>query len=253
MKLKLDASGNVVLQDGKPVYTKADGTEFAFDAVQASEKIATLSNEAKASRQRYETAEAAFKPFEGMDIAAVTKALTTVKNLDDKKLVDAGEMEALKLRLTTQLTEEVGKHKKAHEDAVLELTNERIGGAFARSKFIGEKLLLPTDVAHTFFGKSFKSENGKVVGYDAAGNRILSLTKMGETADFDEAMEIIVNAYPGKASILRSTQKSGSGANPAGGDAAGAKTMFRSDFDKLGAIEKREHLKGGGTVVDAAA
>jgi hypothetical protein len=35
MKLKLDAKGNAVLQDGKPVYVHTDGREEAFDAAGA--------------------------------------------------------------------------------------------------------------------------------------------------------------------------------------------------------------------------
>ena len=51
MKLKLDANGNVVLQDGKPVYIKDDGTEIAFDAAGTVATISRLNAEAKGHRE----------------------------------------------------------------------------------------------------------------------------------------------------------------------------------------------------------
>lgn len=42
MKLKLDAAGNAVLQDGKPVYIHADGKEAPFDAADALNKLAEV-------------------------------------------------------------------------------------------------------------------------------------------------------------------------------------------------------------------
>lgn len=41
MKLKLDANGNVVLQDGKPVYILDDGREVAHDAAATVAKISS--------------------------------------------------------------------------------------------------------------------------------------------------------------------------------------------------------------------
>ena len=39
MKLKLDANGNVVVENGMPVYIHDDGKEIPFDAVAAMTKI----------------------------------------------------------------------------------------------------------------------------------------------------------------------------------------------------------------------
>ena len=97
VKLKLDEQGNAVLQDGKPVYVHDDGKEVPFDAPGAMAKIASLNAEAKTHREAKEAAEAKLKAFDGIeDAEAAKKALATVKNLDDKKLVDAGEVEKLK-------------------------------------------------------------------------------------------------------------------------------------------------------------
>ena len=110
MKLKLDENGNVVLQDGKPVYVHDDGKEVAFDAPGTVATISRLNAEAKSHRERAEAAEGSLKGFEGIDDPkAALKALSVVANLDQKKLVDAGEMEKvtaeIKKALQTQLDE----------------------------------------------------------------------------------------------------------------------------------------------------
>lgn len=128
------------VQDGKPVYVDSDGKEIAFDAVSTKATISRLFGENKSYRERFEAAEASLKQFEGItDAEAARKALEVVKNLDDKKLVDAGEVEKIKAEVgkvyEAKLTEETQKREKLEQ----QLHAEKIGGGFARSKFIAEK------------------------------------------------------------------------------------------------------------------
>ena len=51
MKLKLDANGHVVVQDGKPVYVDDAGQDVVFDAVGTTEAIKRLNGEAKGHRE----------------------------------------------------------------------------------------------------------------------------------------------------------------------------------------------------------
>ena len=105
MKLKLDENGNVVVQDGKPVYVYDDGKEVAYDVPAAVAKIGSLNAEAKQHREAKEAAEAKLKAFDGIENAeAAKKALETVKNLDDKKLIDAGEAEKVKAEVVRAKT-----------------------------------------------------------------------------------------------------------------------------------------------------
>ncbi|MGX2950047.1 hypothetical protein ACWIUA_03935 [Ursidibacter sp. B-7004-1] len=100
MKLKLDENGHVVVQNGCPVYVYDDGKEVAYDVPQAVSKITALNAEAKKHREEKESVEAKLKAFEGIDDPAkAKKALETVKNLDDKKLIDAGEVEKVKAEM----------------------------------------------------------------------------------------------------------------------------------------------------------
>lgn len=233
MKLKLDENGHVVVQDGKPVYVHDDGKEIAFDAAGTVQTISRLNGEARDHRLRAEQFEAKYKPFEGIeDAAAARKALETVKSLDQKRLIDAGEVETVKAEITkafqTQLDQATTKAKTLEEA----LYAEKIGGAFARSPLIvGDKakLAIPADLVQARFGNAFKIEDGKVVAYDNQGQKIYSRSKPGELADFDEALDVLVDQYPHKDSILRGSGASGGGAGSGGGGAQGPKGNFGGD------------------------
>lgn len=239
MPFKFDANGAIVLQevDGKklPVFIHADGKEAPFDGDGTVATISRLNGEAKGHRERAEKAEGTLKAFEGItDPAAALKALTTVKNLDDKKLVDAGEVEKVKTAAVESIRKEYEPIVKERDTLKGELYGEKIGGAFARSKFIADKVAVPADLLQASFGKHFTIENGKVVAKDANGNQIFSRTKHGEPAEFEEALEMLVDAYPHKASILKGSGASGGGAGGSGGQGGGGKkTMTRAQFDAL--------------------
>lgn len=218
MKLKLDENGKVVVIDGKPVYVHDDGKEIPFDAPQATQKIAQLNAEAKQHRLAKEEAETKLKTFEGIDDpAAAIKALATVKNYEDKKLIDAGEAEKVKAEAIKVYEGKVAEANAKAEKLQGQLHAELIGGSFARSKFVAEKLAIPVDVAQAFFGKHFSiDENGKMLAKDSNGNEIFSRVQAGERAGFEEALETLVNAYPNRDQILKGSQSSGGGANPSG-------------------------------------
>lgn len=219
MKLKLNEDGTVALQDGKPVYVHDDGREVAFDAAGTVATITRLNAEAKSHRERAEAAEKALKGFEGIaDPAEARKALELAANLDAKKLVDAGEVEKVKSEIAkgyqAQLDEAMSKAQTFEQ----QLYAEKIGGSFARSKLIAEKLAIPSDLVQARFGQQFKIEDGRVVAYDSQGNKVFSRSRPGELADFDEALETLVEQYPHRDSILKASGAQGGGAqgsNPA--------------------------------------
>lgn len=227
MKLKLDDDGHVVVQDGKPVYTGDDGKDIAFDAPGTVATISRLNGEAKSHRERAEAAEKTLKGFEGIDDpAAAIKALSTVKNLDDKKLVDAGEVEKVKAEAIKAVEDKYAPVVKENESLKGELYNEKIGGAFSRSKAISEKFIIPADMVQARFGQNFKVEDGKTVAYDNNGNKIFSRANPGELAGFDEALEILVDNYPYKENILKGSAASGGGARSQGGQGGGGKRTY---------------------------
>lgn len=224
MKLKLDDAGHVVVSDGKPVYVHDDGKEAPFDAAHTLATIARLNGEAKGHRERAEAAEGKLKDFDGIeDAIAARKALETVSNLDAGQLVTAGKVEEIKAAAKKAAEDQVAAAAKASGEQIKTLTAERdalqndlysekVGGAFSRSKYIGEKLAVPGDMVQAMFGKRFKVENGKIIGVGSDNQPIYSRSKAGEIADFDEALESMVDGYAQRDHILKGTGNQGDAA-----------------------------------------
>lgn len=255
MKLKLDDQGHVVVQDGKPVYVHDDGKEIAFDAPGTVSTISRLNGEAKSHRERAEAAEQALKGFEGItDPAAALKALSTVKNLDDKRLVDAGEVEKVKAEAIKAIEDRYAPMVKENETLKGQLNSHLIGGAFASSKFIAEKFAAEgpagVEIARALFGNSLKVEDGKVVGYDQSGNKLYSRARPGELASAEEAIELLVDSYPHKNSILKGSGANGGGAGHGGGNGGGKKTMSREQFNQVDPAMRAQFLREGGTLTE---
>lgn len=223
MKLKLDAEGHAVLQDGKPVYVHDDGKEVAFDAAGTVATISRLNGEAKSHRERAEAAEGKLKAFEGIDDPAAAKeAIKTVKNFKDKQFVEAGEVEKVKSEAIKAIREgELASLAKERDSLLKELYSEKIGGSFSRSKFIAEKAAIPADLVQAKFGGNFSIKDGKIVAKDADGKEIYSRSRPGELADFEESLEILIDQYPHKDQILKGKGSSGSGTDTRGADTPG--------------------------------
>jgi hypothetical protein len=228
MKLKLTADGSAaVIQDGKPVYVHDDGKDIAFDAVGTVATITRLNAEAKGHRERAEAAEAKARLYDGIeDPAAAKKALDLVANLDQKKLVDAGERDKAIAQAIKAVEDKFAPVVKEADTLKTQLHTFMVGGAFQRSKFIAEKFATEgpagVEIAQALFGRAFKVEDGKVLAYDANGGKVYSRSKPGELADPDEAIELLVEAHPYKAHLLKGTGASGGGALPGGGGGGGA-------------------------------
>lgn len=255
MKLKtIDIEGATYAEvaDGRPVFVTDDGKEIAFDAPGTRDTIARLNGEAKAQREAKEKAEGALKAFDGLDDpAAARKALQTLKGIDDKKLIDAGEVDKVRAEAIKAVEDKYAPVLAERDLLTASLRQEKIGGSFARSKFIADKLAPPVPMVEATFGRHFTLEDGRTVAKDANGNVIYSKSKPGEVADFDEAMEALVDASPFRDSILKGLGQSGSGAKQGNtGGTAGAKTMTRSHYDALSPMERGAKIAEGVSVVD---
>ncbi|WP_448761315.1 DUF6651 domain-containing protein [Acinetobacter tandoii] len=215
-----------VNEQGLPLYVHDDGKEVAHDAPQTVATISRLNGEAKTNRERYEKAEATLKAFEGIDDpAAAKKAIETLKNFDDKKLVDAGDVEKIKTEAIKAVEDKYAPIVQERDAFQAQLHDELIGGGFARSKYIQDNIAVPVDMIQATFGKNFQIENGKVVAVGADGQKIYSRTRPGEIADFDEALETLVGGYQYKDSILKGSQAGGGGFQGGGGNKSGPKSL----------------------------
>ena len=244
-----------VNEQGLPVYVHDDGKEVGFDATHAVQKISSLNAEAKTHREAKEAAETSLKAFEGLDVEKAKQALTTVQNLDAKKLIDAGEAERVRNEAIASVTQsfeqkynpQIEQLTKDRDTYQQQLHSELIGGGFARSKYIADKSAVPADVFQAMFGKNFKVEDGKPTAYDNNGQKIYSRTNHGDAAGFDEALEILVGGYQHKDSLLKGSQAGGGGFNGQSGQ-GGGKSMSRQGFEQLSPTDKASFMKSGGEI-----
>ena len=225
MPWKMREDGTIELENGNPVYVHADGKEVPFDAEGALKSIGKLSSEMKMTKKQHQEAAEKLAMYSAIeDPEAAIKAMDIVKNLDAKKLVDAGQIEVLKVEMGKTFADKEGSlrsqwtQKEQEYQGQLKTKDEAIqsilmGGKFASSEFLKKTNLIP-EIAANYFGKNFKIEGEghdiKVVGY-LNGERIPSREKFGEPADFEEALAAVIDAYPHKDRIMLAGVSSGSG------------------------------------------
>lgn len=276
MILKVDDNQQAVLTDGKPVYVMKEGDkeeEFIADVPSMYTKTLELKGENKNFRIKVKEGDVKLGVFttlfDGVEDVAeyktnADKALTTVKNLDDKQLVDAGKVEQIKLDLQsahdTNMTNAQTKFKEQQDAMQVTLTTKdktirrlTVGNHFAKDPhFSGKqpKTNVQPAMAESYWGHLFSVDekkldvNGKpkVVGHHpVTGDEILSTKPdtVGDIAGFGEAMEVVIANSPLKTAITENLQ-GGSGAG--GGEGAGG-----GGGDELTALQAKhaEAVKAG--------
>lgn len=265
MKLKLDEHGHVVIIDGKPIYVHDDGQEIPFDAESAVRKISNLTEEKQRHFNNFkevseklslygdmdpEQIQTKLHSFEDIDPDEARRALETVANLKDGDLVRAGQVETLKAEMNKAFVEKEKEINKSWEKKVQQITDLlhtkdstiyelMVNSRFAASPTIANKTILPPDIAAKYFSEHFKVEgegtNARVVGF-LGDERIFSKERPGEIATFEEALGVIIDAYPMKDRIL-SVPGGGSGAGGNTGTSQGARR------DMLASLPATERLK----------
>ena len=237
--------------------------EFEVDAVQSAENISRLNGEARGHRSEKERLEGELKKFEGIDPEKARTAIETVDNLSSGELLAANKVEEIKAQVKKQVEEgykgkvtQLETKVQEYEGTVTKLSgslaHEKVSNAFANSKYIKDKMAVTPAVAKAVFGGQFKVEEDKLVAYDAHGTKIYSNAE-GKDPNFDEALEIIVGAYPDRTSLLKGTGNSGGGGegNGNGGrDNLDANTITRKAFDAMDPGAKALAMRKGQKVVD---
>jgi hypothetical protein len=160
--------------------------------------------------------------------------------------IDPDEIDSLKNSFQARLDESNGKAQSLEKA----LYDEKVGGAFARSKLVAEKLAIPADLVRSHFGHSFKVENGQMLAFDSDGEKIYSKARPGELADFDEALGRLIEAYPHKDSILKSSGASGGNAIGGGHATVASNSMPRARWEGMDPGERMAFIKRGGKVTD---
>lgn len=268
MKLLFDGNNAPVIRNGMPVYLRDDGNEIEFDGAKAFSKIGQLTGENAAQRKRVEELSAKLKPYADANIEdpeAARAAMEKLRNIDDGKLIAAGKVEEIKAEAKKAAQEQVAAAAKAAATREQELSGmlqkrtdelfaHMVGGNFASSKFVAEKCETPPSLLRATFGQNFKVEDGRTVGYDQNGNKIYSIKNPGDLADFDEAIESLVQSHPDRDRILKGSGATGSGARNSGQVNAGKRTITRAQFDALDPVGQRaaatEAAQGKAEIVD---
>jgi hypothetical protein len=241
MKLKtieIEGKTYAEVEEGNPVYVEDDGTETRFDAKSARDALSARNAEAKSHRERAAAAESRLKVFEGIeDPEAARKALQTVSALDEKQLVDSEKAREAREAAVAAVREDVEKAQRERDEAIAELDSAIRAQSFSSSEFIAKKVAIPADLLQDSFGRHFKREGGRLVAQDSSGNTIYSKSRPGEVANFDEAMEQLINAHPRRDAILLGSGSSGSGAQPGAGRSA---AITKEQFAKMGDRDRKE-------------
>jgi hypothetical protein len=128
-----------------------------------------------------ESAETNLAKFSGItDPAKALEALEMMTKIDQKKLIDAGAVDQVRADITKSFQAQLEEANSKSQKLEGQLYDAMIGGNFSGSKFIADKIAIPSDMLQARFGQSFKVEEGKVVAYDGSGNKIYSRSKPGE-------------------------------------------------------------------------
>lgn len=231
LTLKTNEDGQVeVTESGYPLWVDPDGNEVSYDVTKLIKDKTAANAESAMRRKKIDELEAKLnemnEKYQDIDIEAAKKAMETLQNIDQQKLMDTEGVESVKRQMKEAFKLEQDKEREAWEKQVKDQevhlslkTNQirtlLIKNAFMSSEFLREKTLLPPDVAYSYFGNHF--EVREVSGEPMAvgrlnGEDILSLKKNpGEIADTEEALEIIIDKSPIKERILKGNVQAGSG------------------------------------------
>lgn len=205
MKYVLTENGNIKTKDGKPIVIGDDGKEFIVDAIGNIGKINDLNSEAAGYRKKASANKKILEsiPQEIIDNPkAAVEALKTVESLSDEHTL---QLETLKTELKGGYEKQLQDKDKEIEDLNNNLLKTNVQNKFATSKTI-EKTLLTPGLAANAFMQHFKPDGSAEID----GKVIYSPKKPGELADFEEALEIIINSRPDKDEIWKGTGANGS-------------------------------------------
>ncbi len=236
-KFKVGPDGHIVMTNGKPVVIKPDGGEVEFDINVPFNTITRLTGELGENKTARGQAEARLAKFGNLTPEQATEAFDKLSKIDQKKLIDSGEVDKVKDEIAKGFTEKLAAKDKELGDMTGKLNGYMIGNAFKSSKFIGEKMIIPADMVQATFGRHFKVNGDEVQPVGQNGERLYSKSRPGEFATFDEALEQIIGDYAGKGAILKGGTGTGSGTGAPNGQ-GGKKTYTRSQFDAMAPGEK---------------
>lgn len=262
MKLVLDEDGKAVLKkadDGRmlPVYEYEDGTQKEFDAHGTLEGLNRKLQEERDEKDRLfkrkEEYKSKVEAFKDIDPEKAKEALTKMKNLSDKKILDEKGVEAVKAEVRNDMKilheEAMESLKKSHKTEFEEWQNKFstqdklirnlvVDNLFANSEYFSgddRKTIYPPHDAAKIFGDHVDVgiEDGRIkitmLGTD--GKALISKVEHGEPAGFNEGIGMILDKHPRKNDIMRA-------GNSGGPDSDGNLTNDGKKLKDMTSVEK---------------
>lgn len=244
LKLDPETKAPVTTEQGAIVYIDQDDgdKELPLDPIQMYGKITNLGKENQTHRDKVKTLTDRYSFLDDIEDVADWKkkadeALSKVSNWKDADYIKAEKVEALKADITSAYEEKlaakdtaISELQEGHATETSKLSGQirrlLVSSKFASSKYFGadgKTTLADPEIAEAYFGKNFKVEadaNGEPIvrAFFGNGDPVLSKVNPGEPADFEEAIGLIIDAYPGKDGILKSK---GGGSGAGGGQGGG--------------------------------
>lgn len=253
MQLKTDDSGKPVLQDGKPVYVGADGTEKPIDVADLFGKLNKLSDDL--DRHRRSNGEA-LKPWEGLDPAKVREELSELAKLRKvKEAGDAGIPPEKLQEIEAQVEQRLKKAMQgAHEEQVGKLSKqlETLHAAMESSAYSREAAAAVSK--HGLFPSTLEEvEDGlrRRFAFDPEKGALVPKSRELLRADGEpHSPETWVAGTKADKPHWWPSKATGGGAAGGGGAATGGKTVARSEFDSKPPAEQMRLIKAGVQVTD---
>jgi len=264
-------------EDGHPlVFDDQDEDEkvFPLDAIHLYSKVPTLQAEAKKyreSKEQLQTKLGALGDIDPIEFGDKIKLLEEygditpkeakeakelLKNLEDVDSKNAIQIDKVKAGVADSYESKIRDIDAKFNQKISALENNIqrkdgairnliIKGAFDRNEFIKDRTVLTPDIAYDSFGKFFVVEDGEqgvsVYAVDRSGEKIFSKAKPGEYASPDEAIELIINDYPQKDNIMRTTSGGSSSSGNVGGNQGKRQKM--AELSQMPAGERLKALR----------
>jgi len=261
---KLNEAKDAILMNEKgfPIVIddEKNNEEFGLDGAHLYSKVPELTNKISQLNKSLEINENNLDLIKGAgaDLENLTDWTKKVKtalelqdNIDSQKLVEAGKIDEIKQQATEMLKQQLEEKEvywkgiKDEDDKSIKSLEDKIYDFMVREKFgssnfVKDKLNMTSKAAYKYFSDNIKLEKDDsgnwlvtsfYLGGPKHGEKVMSKLRVGEEADLEEALGILVNYDSDKDQLLKNSAVPGSGdfpSNPNAPKESVTKTMYPS-------------------------
>lgn len=236
MKLKTDESGNLLTVEKNgtimPILVREGQEDAPLDFAYLISHNKRLSDERDAAIKQSDSLKSkleGFSEFEAYDFDQIKRALDTHTQFEHGELLQAGKLDELKTKIRQSFEDNEARLKSTHESQLqekaeaLKSATAKFESLLMQNAFNSTNALEGTifervpDTARKNYSDRFRVQDDRVVGLDESGEVIISRSRPGEPAEFDEALTQIISSDPNHENYRLSTGASGIGAQSGNG------------------------------------